>query len=85
VVVQVLEARFIEQWFCRTFVCAGDVGTRQETPWVSTACYGDNITFLYVDDVRTSQDTRLGSTTYYSDSFTFLFAFSLIYEYRLLY
>jgi hypothetical protein len=28
--------------------------------WASTACYGDNFTFLYVDYVRASQEKLLG-------------------------
>jgi hypothetical protein len=41
-----------------------DVRTSQDTHlWASTACYGDNFTFLYVDDVRAC----------YGDNFTFLY------------
>jgi hypothetical protein len=52
------------------FLYVDDVRTSQETR-ASTACYGDNFTFLYVD-VRTSQKTR-ASTACYGDNFTFLY------------
>jgi hypothetical protein len=47
------------------------VRTSQEAQ-TSTACYGENFTFLYIDDVRISQETHLWTSTLcYEESLTF--------------